>query len=278
MTIRPYAETDEAAVLDLWRQCQLTVPQNDPVRDIQLKLQINPEWFLVGENDGQVVASCMAGYEGHRGWINYLAVLPSHQRTGIAREIMAAAERLLRAAGCPKINLQVRSTNLAVIAFYERLGFSVDPVTSMGKRLENTLVPDEMPPLLFTKAGSPHRENDGPSTKIPFPRELEMASQYRQHLGPRFESAGIRIQFHRNQPPGIHFKVDAAEEYRPSILKGIEDGLQLRFPEFAASGSVWITGVTEHPIDSSPRAFYRAARLVIEQAFSFHNLEESTPR
>jgi len=77
----------------------------------------------------------MAGYEGHRGWINYLGVDPGHQRKGYGRAIMAEAERRLRAEGCPKINLQVRTSNQAVIAFYESLGFSIDAVISMGKRL-----------------------------------------------------------------------------------------------------------------------------------------------
>jgi ribosomal protein S18 acetylase RimI-like enzyme len=78
----------------------------------------------------------MAGYEGHRGWINYLAVLSSERGQGYAAEIMREAEVLLRAAGCPKINLQVRSNNKSVIDFYKRIGYDIDEVTSMGKRLE----------------------------------------------------------------------------------------------------------------------------------------------
>ncbi len=78
----------------------------------------------------------MAGYEGHRGWINYLAVSPEHRRKGYGRQIMAEAERLLRAAGCPKINLQIRSPNKDVIAFYRSIGFAVDDVVSMGRRLD----------------------------------------------------------------------------------------------------------------------------------------------
>lgn len=136
MVLRSYHASDEEAVIDLWKVCGLVVPQNNPIRDIERKLRVNPELFLVGELDGTIIASCMAGYEGHRGWINYLAVHPGHQRQGFAREIMQHAESLLRAAGCPKINLQVRSTNTAVIAFYEQLGFTTDAVTSMGKRLE----------------------------------------------------------------------------------------------------------------------------------------------
>jgi ribosomal protein S18 acetylase RimI-like enzyme len=78
----------------------------------------------------------MAGYDGHRGWINYLAVHPEHRRKGIGRQLMSEAERRLRAAGCPKINLQVRSGNASVIAFYREAGFTPDDVVSLGKRLE----------------------------------------------------------------------------------------------------------------------------------------------
>ena len=137
LVIRPYQLMDEAGVVELWLQCNLVVPQNNPGRDIQRKLQVNPEWFLVGVLGGHVVATCMAGYEGHRGWINYLAVSPHHRRQGIGRRIMEEAEKRLKSAGCPKINLQVRETNRAVIQFYERIGYTRDPVASMGKRLEH---------------------------------------------------------------------------------------------------------------------------------------------
>lgn len=137
LNIRPFQPADEAAVIALWEACGLLVPQNNPAADIARKLRVNPEWFLVGEMEGAVVASCMAGYEGHRGWINYLAVHPDHRRQSLARQLMEHAERLLRGAGCPKINLQVRKSNTAVIAFYESLGFSVDEVMSLGKRLQH---------------------------------------------------------------------------------------------------------------------------------------------
>jgi ribosomal protein S18 acetylase RimI-like enzyme len=136
LCIRPYRPDDEEAVLSLWITCNLAVPHNDPRKDIRRKLHVNPEWFLVGELDNRLIASCMAGYEGHRGWINYLAVSPHAQRRGIATQMMAEAEKLLRKAGCPKINLQVRTTNLQVIEFYKSIGFKIDEVASMGKRLE----------------------------------------------------------------------------------------------------------------------------------------------
>jgi len=135
MLIRPYRPADEAAVLALWRECAM-LRWSDPRKDIARKMKVNPEWFLVGEIDGRVMATCMLGYEGHRGWINFLAVSPAQQRGGYGRQLMAEAERLMRAVGCAKINLQVRSTNAAVVAFYQRLGFAVDELICMGKRLE----------------------------------------------------------------------------------------------------------------------------------------------
>ena len=136
MNIRPFHTDDRKAVIDLWTRCGLVVPWNDPARDIRRKLAVNPEWFLVGELDERVVATCMAGYEGHRGWINYLAVDPALRRRSIATQIMTAAERLLKASGCPKINLQVRTSNPEAIGFYKKLGYRVDEVISLGKRLE----------------------------------------------------------------------------------------------------------------------------------------------
>lgn len=134
-TIRSYQTQDQGAVIELWRECSLVVPQNDPERDIERKINVNREMFLVGLLGEVIVATVMAGYEGHRGWINYLAVSPSVQRRSLGRQMMDKAEALLRDAGCPKINLQVRASNSDVIEFYQSIGFSVDNVISMGKRL-----------------------------------------------------------------------------------------------------------------------------------------------
>jgi ribosomal protein S18 acetylase RimI-like enzyme len=136
IAIRSYQPADELGVVALWRACGLTRPQNDPHKDIARKLRVNPEWFLVAERAGEIVGTVMAGYEGHRGWINYLGVAPALQRGGLGRRLMDEAERRLRAAGCPKINLQVRPENKVAIAFYERLGFAVEGAVSLGKRLE----------------------------------------------------------------------------------------------------------------------------------------------
>jgi ribosomal protein S18 acetylase RimI-like enzyme len=135
--IRSFEPQDEEAVVDLWRRCGLLRPQNDPHQDIRRKMAVRPDLFLVGVARGRIVASVMAGYEGHRGWLNYIAVDPDHRRKGLGRTIVEEAERRLRGAGCPKVNLQVRTTNSDAIEFYRRIGYGVDEAISMGKRLEN---------------------------------------------------------------------------------------------------------------------------------------------
>jgi ribosomal protein S18 acetylase RimI-like enzyme len=137
MQIRPFQPQDQEAVISLWRRCGLVRPWNDPVKDIRRKLAVRPDLFLVGLLDGRIVACVMAGYEGHRGWLNYLAVVPELQRRGHGRAIVAEAERLLGQTGCPKINLQIRTSNRDVIEFYRHLGYALDDVVSMGKRLEH---------------------------------------------------------------------------------------------------------------------------------------------
>jgi ribosomal protein S18 acetylase RimI-like enzyme len=134
--IRSYRPEDRPVVIALWITCELTRPWNDPGRDIDRKLARDPENLLVFESGGEIVGSVMLGYEGHRGWINYLAVHPSYQRQGIATQLMGEAVSRLRSLGCPKINLQVRSSNASALSFYSEIGFAVDDVTSLGKRLD----------------------------------------------------------------------------------------------------------------------------------------------
>jgi ribosomal protein S18 acetylase RimI-like enzyme len=134
--VRAFRETDEARVIELWMFAGLLKPQNDPKKDIARKLKVQRELFLVAELEGVVVGVVMAGYEGHRGWVNYLAVDIGQRRRGIGSALMRDAERRLRLLGCPKINLQVRRENAEVQAFYAALGFTEDASVSMGKRLE----------------------------------------------------------------------------------------------------------------------------------------------
>jgi ribosomal protein S18 acetylase RimI-like enzyme len=126
---------DEDAVIALWQECGLTRPHNDPRRDIRRKLLVQGELFLVGVSEATLVATVMAGYDGHRGWLNYLAVHPSCRRRGLGRQLVEAAEARLRTLGCAKINLQVRDDNMQAVAFYHRIGFLPDRVVCLGKRL-----------------------------------------------------------------------------------------------------------------------------------------------
>ena len=137
MKIRVYNEIDQDDVISLWDECGLVVPQNDPAKDIERKLKVDPDLFLVGTNEHGIVATVMGGYEGHRGWINYLAVKPSEQRKGYGQAIMQEVEVLINNKGCPKINLQVRTTNEQVIEFYTAIGYGNDNVVGLGKRLEH---------------------------------------------------------------------------------------------------------------------------------------------
>lgn len=136
MMIRAYQPADRDSVIKLWHDCGLVTPGNDPGRDIDLKLEMQPDLLFVGELEAELVATVMVGYDGHRGWINYLATNTDHRGRGLGRDMMRHAEQQLMALGCTKVNLQVRSGNAAVHDFYKALGYSVEPRVSMGKRLE----------------------------------------------------------------------------------------------------------------------------------------------
>ncbi len=123
----------------LWSICELTRPWNNPHRDIDRKLARDGDNLLVLEEDNQLIGSVMVGYEGHRGWVNYLAVHPDHQRQGLGRLLMNEAERRLRDLGCAKVNLQVRASNETAREFYRQIGYTVDEAVSFGKRLEHDI-------------------------------------------------------------------------------------------------------------------------------------------
>ena len=133
--IRPYEPADEDAVVALWDACGLLRPWNDPRRDIRRKLTVQPDLFLVATAGGEVVGTVMAGYDGHRGWVNYLAAAPAQRGRGLGRRLMREVESRLLEYGCPKLNLQVRAGDDAAVAFYEAIGYRVDEVVSLGKRL-----------------------------------------------------------------------------------------------------------------------------------------------
>ncbi|WP_440708344.1 GNAT family acetyltransferase [Herbiconiux sp. YIM B11900] len=141
LRIRPFVPTDTAWAIDLWQRCGLTRPWNDPGKDIARKLTTQPDLFVVAERapgtvgGGERLGTAMAGYDGHRGWVNYLAVDPDTQGSGIGRALMTHLEQRLLERGCPKVNLQIREGNEPVFAFYRALGYTQDAAVSFGKRL-----------------------------------------------------------------------------------------------------------------------------------------------
>jgi ribosomal protein S18 acetylase RimI-like enzyme len=136
MKIRPFEVSDQTEVIELWKACQLIVPWNDPLKDIARKLKVDADLFLVGEAEGKIIASVMGGYEGHRGWINYLAISPQQRRKGYGKKIMQLVEQRIQQKGCPKINLMIRASNTEAVSFYQALDYDLETSVALGKRLE----------------------------------------------------------------------------------------------------------------------------------------------
>lgn len=133
--IRQFQETDLEDVIALWEACDLTRPWNNPEIDIFRKMTQNDGLFLLAIKDERIIASIMGGYDGHRGWANYLAVHPHAQRNGVATALMQQLEKRLIALGCPKLQLLIRKDNIDVQNFYEQLGYEEAEAVCLGKRL-----------------------------------------------------------------------------------------------------------------------------------------------
>jgi ribosomal protein S18 acetylase RimI-like enzyme len=137
LIIRPYENTDQEGLIALWREAFPDAPaHNDPATDIARKLGVQRELLFVAVVDGKVIGSAMGGYDGHRGWVYYVAVREAHRREGVGTALMRRVEEALALIGCPKLNLQVRAENEAVVDFYRSLGYEVEPRVSMAKRLD----------------------------------------------------------------------------------------------------------------------------------------------
>ena len=137
MRIRQFVIGDSAAVFELRSAAGLLWPSNDPVLDIERKVEDSPWGFLVMVEDDDIIGSLMVGFDGHRGWVNYLARHPLHRRRSVAASLMTEASKVLAARGCPKINLQVRAGNEASVKFSESIGYVAEEVSSLGLRLVN---------------------------------------------------------------------------------------------------------------------------------------------
>ncbi|PUB30000.1 hypothetical protein C8K30_102378 [Promicromonospora sp. AC04] len=130
-------DADVDQVVELWRACGLTRPWNDPHLDIADARAGDTSTVLVARADGRVTASAMAGYDGHRGWLYYVAVAPGLRSTGLGRAAVVAAEAWLVARGARKIQLMVRTTNTDVLGFYGRLGYTDQECTVLGRWVES---------------------------------------------------------------------------------------------------------------------------------------------
>jgi ribosomal protein S18 acetylase RimI-like enzyme len=131
----PATPADEARVIALWQAAGLTRPWNDPAADFRLALGNSTSTVLLACEGADLAGSVMVGFDGHRGWVYYLAIDLAWRGRGIGRALMNAAEEWLKARGCPKIQLMVRGDNLAAKAFYAAMGYEVQDVVTIGKRL-----------------------------------------------------------------------------------------------------------------------------------------------
>ena len=133
--IRQFVPNDTNRVIFIWEQCDLVRNWNNPNFDIQRKLNFQKELFFVGLLNDEIIATAMFGYDGHRGWLNYFAVLPNFQKRGFGKQLMTFGEMALIEKGCPKLNLQIRNDNSKAINFYQKVGYKEDAAISFGKRL-----------------------------------------------------------------------------------------------------------------------------------------------
>ena len=133
--IRQFVPNDTNRVIFIWEQCDLVSNWNNPNFDIRRKLNFQKELFFVGLLNDEIIATAMFGYDGHRGWLNYFAVLPNFQKRGFGRQLMTYGEMALIERGCPKLNLQIRNDNTKAINFYQKVGYKEDAAVSFGKRL-----------------------------------------------------------------------------------------------------------------------------------------------
>lgn len=133
--IRTFQETDLEDVIALWELCNLTHPWNSPEIDIFRKLAQKDGLFLLAVKDEQLIATLMGGYDGHRGWMNYLAVHPHEQRNGVATALIQQLEKRLIALGCPQLQLLLPKEYIDIQSFYEQLGYEEAEVVCLAKRL-----------------------------------------------------------------------------------------------------------------------------------------------
>ena len=130
-----FEDKHRTQVIDLWEKCNLIKSWNDPNKDIDRKLKVNDNLFLIVEFNKVIIGSAMIGYDGHRGSLYYLAVDPKHQRKGVGKMLMKEIEKRLIEVGCPKINIFIRNSNIEVKEFYQSIDYEEQDCLIYGKRL-----------------------------------------------------------------------------------------------------------------------------------------------
>ena len=136
MKIRSYCRSNKDSVMSLWKE--VFNPQkshNDHETVIDMKIKQNDGLFFVAEENHQIIGTIIAGFDGHRGWLYSLTVLPQHRRKGLGTSLVNKAMEELKKLGCLKANLQIYSDNKEVVDFYKKIGFSIEDRISMGIRL-----------------------------------------------------------------------------------------------------------------------------------------------
>lgn len=181
MKTRPCTLADIPHVVNLWKACGLTRPWNDPAQDMEMALKHSASTVLIGEFNGAIIASVMAGFDGHRGWLYYVAVRPDLQGNGYGRQIITEGEDWLRQQGCPKILLIIRADNKKVIDLYTSLDYIQEPRAMMSKWLIEPPAqnPEAAPPrkldvtITYLEMTQPPQRPPRPAPVTPKPLSLQ---------------------------------------------------------------------------------------------------------
>ena len=136
MKIRKYQEKDRENLIRLWEEAfPDDPPHNKPSKVIAAKLSVDDLIFVAADDEG-IAGACIAGYDGHRGWLYAVAVSEDRRRDGIGTSLVKHTVNSLKERGCIKVNIQIRTTNTTIVDFYKHLGFSIEDRVTMGMLFE----------------------------------------------------------------------------------------------------------------------------------------------
>jgi ribosomal protein S18 acetylase RimI-like enzyme len=137
--VRRFSLDDYHEVLSLWKRCGLEISPGDSYDEIRVKVRRDPELFLVAMDGSRVVGTCLGAWDGRRGWIYHLGVLPSHQKRGVATILVEEVERRMKRKGVLKVSAIVYRWNTKSRRLFEKLGYTHETTTmKFGKMLRRT--------------------------------------------------------------------------------------------------------------------------------------------